>query len=189
MGLYQQTKRENFNNEFLNRIEALDKEYNSLNILETRTQLCNDDYTKEYLSKRYDPFLNGSYRRTIYKTLAPSILKNTLIEDSIKKFGINRIHGILLPDTDYDQKTNEFEKKPLSREIVDFFTFISQFVRESGSTNFNGEGPFLFSEGRINFKKGAKYFQYLLSQIATDANRKAIRIKEISKKVPRRSYK
>ncbi|GFP84510.1 protein tic 214 [Phtheirospermum japonicum] len=38
-----------FNNEFLNRTETLDNEFISLNILETRTRLCNDDYTKEYL--------------------------------------------------------------------------------------------------------------------------------------------
>nr|YP_009477261.1 hypothetical chloroplast RF19 [Dolichandra cynanchoides]YP_009477273.1 hypothetical chloroplast RF19 [Dolichandra cynanchoides]AVM81733.1 hypothetical chloroplast RF19 [Dolichandra cynanchoides]AVM81734.1 hypothetical chloroplast RF19 [Dolichandra cynanchoides] len=107
-------KVKNFNNEFLNRIEALDKKKKSilLDILETRTRLCNDDSKKEYLSQRYDPFLNGSYRRTIYKS--PSILKNF-----IETFGKNRIHGLLLSDTDYhefEQKINGFE--PLSTEIV-----------------------------------------------------------------------
>nr|USZ79674.1 hypothetical chloroplast RF19 [Nyctocalos pinnatum]USZ79685.1 hypothetical chloroplast RF19 [Nyctocalos pinnatum] len=109
-------KVKNFNNEFLNRIEALDKKKKDiyLDVLETRTRLCNDASTKEYLSQRYDPFLNGSYRRTIYKSLSP--LKNF-----IEKFGINRIHGLLLPDTDYhefEQKINRFDKKPLSTEIV-----------------------------------------------------------------------
>nr|YP_009166744.1 hypothetical chloroplast RF19 [Tanaecium tetragonolobum]ALB78312.1 hypothetical chloroplast RF19 [Tanaecium tetragonolobum] len=107
-------KVKNFNNEFLNRIEALDKKkkYILLDILETRTRLCNDDSKKEYLSQRYDPFLNGSYRRTIYKS--PSILTNF-----IEELGKNRIHGLLLPDTDYhefEQKINGFE--PLSTEIV-----------------------------------------------------------------------
>nr|YP_010176097.1 Ycf1 [Pseuderanthemum haikangense]QSQ71232.1 Ycf1 [Pseuderanthemum haikangense] len=117
-------KGKDFNNEFLNRIEALDKEYISWNILETRTRLCNDDSTKEYLSKRCDPFLNGSYRRRIYKSFSRSILKKP--ENLIEKFGINRIHAILLTDTDYDHKINDFDKKSLSREIVDFFTFSIQ---------------------------------------------------------------
>nr|YP_010454954.1 hypothetical chloroplast RF1 [Vitex parviflora]UUA03790.1 hypothetical chloroplast RF1 [Vitex parviflora] len=190
-------KGKSLNNEFLNRIKALDKEDISLNILETRTRLCNNDSTKEYLSKRYDPFLNGSYRKTIYKTLSPSTLKKTLIENFIEKFGINRIHGILLPDAHYQEfehKINRFDQKPLSTEIVDFLTFISKFVRESGSTNRNSRGPSLFSEGRIDFEKGTKYFQYLLTKIVTDANgqkisRKSSRIKEISKKIPRWSYK
>nr|QVL27310.1 hypothetical protein RF1 [Vitex tripinnata] len=187
-------KGKSLNNEFLNRIKALDKEDISLNILETRTRLCNNDSTKEYLSKRYDPFLSGSYRKTIYKTLSPSTLKKTLIENFIEKFGINRIHGILLPDAHYQEfehKRNRFDKKPLSTEIGDFLTFISKFVRESGPTNLNSRGPSLFSEGGID---GTKYFKYLLTKIVTDANGQKIsgkssRIKEISKTIPRWSYK
>nr|QVL27049.1 hypothetical protein RF1 [Vitex glabrata] len=185
-------KGKSLNNEFLNRIKALDKEDISLNILETRTRLCNNDSTNEYLSKRYDPFLNGSYRKTIYKTLSPSTLKKTLIENFIEKFWINRIHGILLPAAHYQEfehKINRFDQKPLSTEIVDFLTFISKFVRESGSTNFNPRGHSLFSEGRIDFEKGTKYLKYLLTKIVTDASRKSSRIKEISKKIPRWSYK
>nr|YP_010187101.1 YCF1 protein [Dicrastylis parvifolia]QVL24695.1 YCF1 protein [Dicrastylis parvifolia] len=184
-------KGKSFNNEFLNRIKALDKEDISWNRLETRTQLCNDDSKKEYLSKRYDPFLNGSYRKTIYKNPAPSTLKKTLIKNFIDKFRINRIHGILLSDTDYqefEQQINRFDKKPLSTKkkslstkIVDFLTFKSQFVRESESTNLNPRGPSL-------------YLKYLLTKIVTDANgqkinRKSIKLKEISKKIPRWSYK
>nr|QVL25478.1 Ycf1 [Gomphostemma lucidum] len=192
-------KGKNLNNEFLNRIKALDKENIYLNILETRTRLCNDDSTKEYLSKRYDPLLNGSYRKTIYKSPSPPTLKKTLIENFIDPFGINRIHGILLPDTyyqEFEQKINRFEKKSLSTEIVDFLTFISKFVRESGSTNLNPRGLSLFSEGKIDSQKETKYFNYLLNlnKIVTDANgqkinRKSIRIKEINKKLPRWSYK
>nr|YP_011013298.1 hypothetical protein RF1 [Phlomoides kermanica]WPW63633.1 hypothetical protein RF1 [Phlomoides kermanica] len=192
-------KEKNFNNEFLNRIKALDKENIYLNILETQTRLCNDHSRKEYLSKRYDPFLNGSYRKTIYKSPSPSTLKKTLIENFLDPFGINRIHGILLPDTDYQefyQKINRFEIKSLSTEIVNFLTFISKFVKESGSTNLNPSSLYLFSEGKIDSQKETKYFNYLLNlnKIVTDANgqkinRKSIRIKEINKKVPRWSYK
>nr|YP_010567251.1 hypothetical protein RF1 [Petrocosmea qinlingensis]UZC33492.1 hypothetical protein RF1 [Petrocosmea qinlingensis] len=162
------------NNEFLNRIKALDKKYLYLNILETRTRLCNDDSTKKYLSKGYDPFLNGSYRRTIHKSPSPPILKKTLIDNLLNKFGINRIHGILLLDTSFqevEQKMNGFSKKPLSTEIVDFLTFIS----------------------KIDSEKKKKYLNYF-NFVNKDANhqkirRKSIKIKEIIKKVPRCTYK
>nr|YP_009437616.1 hypothetical chloroplast RF19 [Primulina liboensis]ATG28043.1 hypothetical chloroplast RF19 [Primulina liboensis] len=164
----------NLNNEFINRIEALDRKYISLNILETRTRLCNDDSTKEYLSKGYDPFLNGSYRRTIHKSPSPSILKKTSIDNFLNQFGINRIHGILLLDTSFlevEQKMNRFAKKSLSTEIVDFLTFIS----------------------KIDSEKKTKYLNYF-KFVNKDANhqkirRKSIKIKEIIKKVPRCTYK
>ncbi|XP_051145769.1 protein TIC 214-like [Andrographis paniculata] len=166
-------KGKSFNNEFINRIEALDKESIPLNMFQIRTQLCNDDFTKEYLSKSYDPVLNGSYRRRIYKSLSRSIL----IKNFNKKFWINRIHVMLLPYTDSNQKISRFDKKPLSREI---FTFSIQFIREPASINLNRRGPSLFS-----FSEGRKYFQYFLNTTETDDNGKAIRIKEINKKVPR----
>nr|YP_010415400.1 hypothetical chloroplast RF19 [Elsholtzia byeonsanensis]URY63350.1 hypothetical chloroplast RF19 [Elsholtzia byeonsanensis] len=190
-------KEKNVNNEFQNRIKALDKETVSLNVLETRIRFCNDDSTKEYLSKGYDPFLNGSYRKTIYKNFSSSTLKNTLIGNFIDKFEINRIHGILLPDTDYqefEQKKNKFEKKTLSTESVNVFILMNQFVKESGSSNLNPKSPSFFSEGGINSEKGTKYLKYLLTKIVSDANsqkisRNSIRIQEISKEIPRRSYK
>nr|WRW11024.1 Ycf1 protein [Lathraea japonica] len=188
-------KGKSFNNEFINRIEALDKEFFSLNILERKTRLCNDDYTKEYLSKRHDPFLNRSYRKTIYKNLSPLILifKKTLIENF--KLGINRIHVILLWDTnwqEFEQKKNRVDKKAFSIEIVDFLTLLSKLVQESGSGDLNQNVVSLFSEEKI--KKGIQYFKYLLTQIVTDGNdqkiiRKSTRLKEISKKVLRWSYK
>nr|YP_010931647.1 hypothetical chloroplast RF1 [Lindernia crustacea]WKN51522.1 hypothetical chloroplast RF1 [Lindernia crustacea] len=187
-------KGESFNNEFLNRIQVLDKEYIVLNILDTRTRLCNDESTKEYLSKRYDPLLNGSYRKTIYKNPSPPILKKTSKEKFIEKLEINRIHGILIPDTDYhefEQKKNRFDRKSLSTEIIDFLSLINQFFRGLGS-NQNWKDLSLFSERRIDSEKGRKYLNYLLTQIGTDPNEintKSIRIKEISKKVPRWSYK
>nr|QVL26087.1 hypothetical protein RF1 [Macbridea alba] len=192
-------KEKHWNKEFLNRIKALDKENIHFNILETRTRLCNDYSTKEYLPKRYDPFLNGSYRKTIHKHPSPSTLKKTLIESFIDQFGINRIHSIFFSDTDYqefEQKINRVEKNSLSTEISHFFTFICKLVKESGSTNLNSRSPSLFSEGKRDSKKETKNFNYLfnLNKIVTDPNGqkiniKSIRIKEINKKLPRRSYK
>nr|AME16612.1 Ycf1 [Ligustrum vulgare] len=165
-------KSNNLNNEFVNRIQALDKESLFLNILETRTRLCNDNTTNEYLPPMYDPFLNGPYRRTITKSLSPSIIKiqKTSIDNFIEKVGINRIHGIVLPDTDYhktEQKIDQFDKEPLSTEIVDFFSFINEFGKESGS-NLNSRGLSVFSDEEEEEEEGRK---------------------EISKKVPRWLYK
>nr|YP_009461092.1 Ycf1 [Lamium album]AUT82302.1 Ycf1 [Lamium album] len=192
-------KEKSLNNEFLTRIKTLDKKNIYLNILETRTRLCNNHSTKEYLSKGYDPFLSGSHRKTIYKSPSASTLKKPLIENSLDRFGINRIHGILVPDTDYqgfEQKRNRLEKKSLSTEIVNFLTFISKFIKESGSKNLNLSSLYLFLEGKIDSQKETKYFNYLvnLNKIVTDVNgqkinRKSSRIKEINKKVPRWSYK
>nr|YP_009704842.1 ycf1 protein [Euphrasia regelii]QCZ36342.1 ycf1 protein [Euphrasia regelii] len=186
-------KGKSFNNEFIYRIETLDKEFFSLNILETKTRLCNDDYTKEYLSKKNDPFLSRSYRKTIDKNFSPVIFKKTLRKHFIEKLGINRIHGILLWDTngqEFEQKINRIYKKALSIEIVDLLTSISRLIQESEASDLNGKVISLFSEGKI----GPQYFKYLLTQIVTDGNdqkilRKSTRIKEISKKVLRWSYK
>ncbi|KAL6557724.1 Ycf1 [Orobanche minor] len=96
-------KAKSLNNEFINRIEALDKIFSSLNMLETKTRLCNDndndndndDDTKEYLLKEYDPFLNGSFRKKIYKIFLLSTLRleKITLENLIENFGINRIHA------------------------------------------------------------------------------------------------
>nr|QGT33687.1 hypothetical protein RF1 [Chamaesium mallaeanum] len=171
-----QHKNNNLNNEFLNRIEALDTGFFSLDILEKSTRLCNDKTRKDYLPKMYDPILNGSYRGTIKKKFAPSIINKISLENFIETMEINKIHSILLPDTDYqefEQKIDRFDKKTFSTENRHFLTLISQFDRESGSS-LNLKGLSLFSEkeqGRIGSEK------------------KKIYIKEISKKVPRWSYK
>nr|QGT33772.1 hypothetical protein RF1 [Chamaesium novem-jugum] len=191
-----QHKNNNLNNEFLNRIEALDTGFFSLDILEKSTRLCNDKTRKDYLPKMYDPILNGSYRGTIKKKFSPSIINKISLENFIETMEINKIHSILLPDTDYqefEQKIDRFDKKTFSTENRHFFTLISQFDRESGSS-LNWKGLSLFSEkeqGRIGSEKRAKF---LLNTILTSLNgqkreKKKIFIKEISKKVPRWSYK
>nr|YP_010689209.1 hypothetical chloroplast RF1 [Exbucklandia tonkinensis]WBR74226.1 hypothetical chloroplast RF1 [Exbucklandia tonkinensis]WQM21744.1 hypothetical chloroplast RF1 [Exbucklandia tonkinensis] len=187
-------KEKNLSNEFLNRIEALDKGSLALDVLEKRTRLCNDETKKEYLPKKYDPFLNGPYRGTINFFFSRSIINET----SIETVWINKIHGILLV-TDYrefEQKIDTFGRKSLSTEIGHFLNLISEFSGESTS-NFNLKGLFLFPEqeqGRIDSKDRAKFFKFLFDAVITDPNdqtirKKSIGIKEISKKVPRWSYK
>nr|YP_010467637.1 Ycf1 protein [Smyrnium olusatrum]UVF29643.1 Ycf1 protein [Smyrnium olusatrum] len=195
-----QHKNNNLNNEFLNRIEALDTGFFSLDILEKSTRLCNDKTRKYYLPKMYDPILNGLYRGTIKKKISPSIINKISLENFIETMEINKIHSLLLPDTDtdyqeFEQKIDRFDKKTFSTENRHLFTLISKFDRESGSS-LHWKGRSLFSEkekGRIGSEKRAKFYKFLLNTILTSPNgqktKQKILIKEISKKVPRWSYK
>nr|YP_010830458.1 hypothetical protein RF1 [Lappula monocarpa]WFF50172.1 hypothetical protein RF1 [Lappula monocarpa] len=108
-------KSNNLNNEFRNRIEALDNSF-FLDRVETRTRLCNDDTEKEYLPIMYDPFLNGPYRGTIKKRFSLSTI--TSIENFKKRVGINRIHSILLPYTDSQELIHEIitDAKEISKK-------------------------------------------------------------------------
>nr|QXE40079.1 Ycf1 [Cnidoscolus aconitifolius] len=101
-------KKKTLNNEFRNRVQAIDKGYLTLNTLEKRTRLCNDKTKKEYLPKIYDPFLSGSCRGKIQFFFSPSLLNKPSIKNliEIKMLWINKIHLILII-TNYE----EFESK------------------------------------------------------------------------------
>nr|YP_009870935.1 hypothetical chloroplast RF21 [Prosopis juliflora]QKS32447.1 hypothetical chloroplast RF21 [Prosopis juliflora]UKT61498.1 hypothetical chloroplast RF1 [Prosopis juliflora] len=190
-------KRNNLRNQFLNRAEALDKEFFALDVLEKKSRLCNDETKKKYLPKIYDPFLNGPYRGRIKKSFLFSIKNKTYPKNYI---WINKIHAILLNiNTDYpgfEQKIDRFDKKSLSNEIRFFFNLISQFSGKSVS-NFNFKGLCLFREHeKMDSEAKKKKMKFLFDAILTDANdktiinrKKCIGIKESSKKVPRWSYK
>nr|YP_010544680.1 hypothetical protein RF1 [Littorella uniflora]QWL15663.1 hypothetical chloroplast RF19 [Littorella uniflora]UYG22602.1 hypothetical protein RF1 [Littorella uniflora] len=195
-------------NEFINRIKSLDKKSSFLNSLETRTRLCNDDSRKKYLPKRYDPFLNGSYRKTIYKN---SILKKNWTKIFLEKFWINRIHKTLIPYTHDEQLELKMEIK---REDP-VFNEINKFKKNA-----------LLVESRINDSKNSlekdkiyenslerelelqrkleqlhqKYLErdlekldfFTFKKLFDDDNSQNIsknRINEISKKIPRWEYK
>nr|YP_009264748.1 hypothetical chloroplast RF1 [Kostermanthus robustus]ANJ18978.1 hypothetical chloroplast RF1 [Kostermanthus robustus] len=164
-------KKKNLSNEFITRAEALDKGFRTLNILEKKTRLCNNETKKEYLPKIYDPLVNRSSRGRIQFFFSPSTL--SINENSIKNYidevWINKIYIILLNTNyldnyqEFEQKMNPFDRKSFSREIVYFLNLINEF---SVKSNFN----------------------------FTDPNNKTILkkwngIKEISKQVPRWSYK
>nr|YP_009570330.1 hypothetical protein RF1 [Reaumuria songarica]QBC69596.1 hypothetical protein RF1 [Reaumuria songarica] len=183
-------KRNNFNNEFTNRIEVLDTESLYLDILEKKTQLCNDKTKNEYLPKRYDPFLKGRYRGIIKKFILPSEIA---VKNSIEK---NKIHSILFHDLKnsncqkIEHKIDTFKKKSLSPEMTHLFILINEFAVEStfnGISLFPNQEP-VYSEDRENFLK------FLFDAVIIDpmdkiTKKKFIGIKEIGKKVPRWSYK
>nr|YP_009419810.1 hypothetical chloroplast RF1 [Pentaphylax euryoides]ASM46489.1 hypothetical chloroplast RF1 [Pentaphylax euryoides] len=151
-------KSNNINKELINRMETLDKASLYMDILEKGIRLSNDETKKEYLSKIYDPFLNGSHRGTIKKRFLPLIITETSIENFIET---NKIHAIFLTDTRY----REFEQK----------------------TKFS-------EQERTDSENETKFLKFLFNTILTDPNdekvkKKPIGIKEISKKVPRWSYK
>nr|AZZ06824.1 hypothetical chloroplast RF19 [Punica granatum]QDD68527.1 hypothetical chloroplast RF19 [Punica granatum]QDD68611.1 hypothetical chloroplast RF19 [Punica granatum]QDD68695.1 hypothetical chloroplast RF19 [Punica granatum]QID57868.1 Ycf1 [Punica granatum] len=169
-------KKNNLSTEFRNRIEALDKGCITLNVLEKRIRLCNDETKKDYLPKISDPFLTGPDRGKINNFFSSS--NKTLIKNYIETGWINKIHGILLI-TDYDKlkkKIDTFDRNSLSREKK-----LSLFAVTEDE------------QGRIDLEDQKKIFKFLFNPVITDPKakriiKKSIGIKEISKKVPRWSY-
>nr|YP_009333979.1 Ycf1 [Glycosmis pentaphylla]AOZ20932.1 Ycf1 [Glycosmis pentaphylla]BEV76695.1 Ycf1 protein [Glycosmis pentaphylla] len=165
-------KSKNLRREFINRLEGLDKGSLIRDILEKRTQLCNDKTKKKYLPKTYDPLLNGPYRGRIKKLFSFPILNTTYIKN---KLWINKIHNLILINDyhEFEQTIDRFNRKSFSSEEVR-----SLFTER--------EREHIDSEDRITI------FNFLFDAVITDPNDQKIRkkaIKEISKRVPRWSYK
>nr|QXO87515.1 Ycf1 [Hoya lyi]QXO87537.1 Ycf1 [Hoya lyi] len=141
--------------EFRNRIEALDKKSLFLDILETRTRLCNnsnDHSENEYFPKAYDPFLSGPYRLTMTKMISPSKDKGS-IENLSETFDINRIYANLFADPDYQEfegQTDAFDKKPFLTEMENL---TGKFDRQLKLT-----------------KEKERFFKFLLNAIKTHTN-------------------
>nr|YP_010159110.1 hypothetical chloroplast RF19 [Cajanus crassus]QRG31389.1 hypothetical chloroplast RF19 [Cajanus crassus] len=203
-------KRNKLSNEFLNRAKVIDKEFLSLDIFENRIRLCNDETKKKYLTKIYDPFLNGPFRGLILNGFSPSIQHDkTYKKNHILK---NKIYGILLYNNIYknnnyselEEEINTFDRKSLVTTFF-FFNVISQFSKKSLSS-LNFEGLYLFPEHEQikmdseNEEEKKRIIKILFDAIRTDLNKKTIvnqnitkwirkNENEISKKVPRWSYK
>nr|QGQ56282.1 ycf1 [Cansjera rheedei] len=184
-------------NEFINRLETLDKKLFFLNILEKRTRFCNTETKKkEYLLKIYDPFINGPYRRTIKKGFSsPSI--EIIRENSQEVIWINKIHGIFFTDTnspEFEQKIDKTVDKKSLTKMGHFLTLISEFDKES-TQNFNLKRLFFSLFPEMNSKEQTKFGKFLFDSVLIDSNNKkkirnkSIRVKTINKKVPQWSYK
>nr|UDN41615.1 Ycf1 protein [Carpodetus archboldianus] len=110
-------KHNNLLNEFKTGIkqELINRKKKNFKIqIEKRTRLCKDETKKYYLPKMYDPFLNGPYRGTINKLFSSSIRNETSIENCTETIEKNKIHGILLDDSnsrEFEQKMEISEKK------------------------------------------------------------------------------
>nr|QQK92839.1 Ycf1 protein [Mesua ferrea] len=204
-------KKKNIRNEFINRGKTLDKEFLDLNTLQKKTRVYNDETKKEYLSKIYDPLLRGSHRGRIKLLFSPPIIKESAIQSYIIKndigmVWINKIHLILLISNyqELQPKRNIFHinsnRKSFSTEINNFWHLIKKFAGNSVS-HFNFKRGSVFpdhKEEKIDLKLDSRdrlrIFNFFFDVILADPKNKTIRknstgIKEISKQVPRCSYK
>nr|QVL28580.1 photosystem I assembly protein Ycf1 [Chrysanthemum zawadskii] len=154
-------KNKNLNNEFINRIEALETVFISLNILETKTRLCNVEKKnkKNCLIKMYDPFLNGMYRVRMKKIFASSIIKENSIENCTEPSEINKIHDILLSYPTFPESEQKIEISEKKQVKID-------------------------SNNRLKFSLNA-----ILTNPKREKKSIGININEIGKKPPRWSYK
>nr|YP_010623213.1 hypothetical chloroplast RF1 [Thespesia lampas]WBF97265.1 hypothetical chloroplast RF1 [Thespesia lampas] len=172
-------KRRNFSKEFRKRVESLDKESFDLGILEKRTRFSNNETKREYLPKLYDPFLHGPYRGRIKKWVSPLSINQTSKKKKTDPFWINKIHALLLT-TDYhefEQTLDTLNKKSLATE------------KELSLLTLTED-----EQGNIDSEERVKFLKFLFNIVITNPNNQTIRkksigIKEISKKVPRWSYK
>nr|UTM98991.1 hypothetical chloroplast RF1 [Phyllagathis sp. 814] len=170
-------KKKNLSKEFRNRIEVLKKGSITLDVLEKKSRLCNDETKKEYLPKIDDPFLNGPYRGRRNIFFSSSIRNETSIKNDIEKRWINKIQGILFT-TDYDyekleEKIDTFDQNSLSTEKKnDLFPFSKM--------------EFKIQQGRIVFEDQINICKFIFIQ---NVNPESKRLKEISQKVKRWSSK
>nr|YP_009326048.1 Ycf1 [Citrullus lanatus]YP_009348090.1 Ycf1 [Citrullus lanatus subsp. mucosospermus]APD52540.1 Ycf1 [Citrullus lanatus]APW82776.1 Ycf1 [Citrullus lanatus subsp. mucosospermus]APW82861.1 Ycf1 [Citrullus lanatus subsp. mucosospermus]APW82946.1 Ycf1 [Citrullus lanatus]APW83031.1 Ycf1 [Citrullus lanatus] len=105
-------KKRNLNKKLINRIQVLDKGSLTLarDVLEKRTQLCNDKTKKYYLPKTYDPLLSGPYRRRIHFVFSFSMLNETSRKNDSENVWTNKIHAIFL-NTNYLQIEDKIESE------------------------------------------------------------------------------
>nr|YP_009936394.1 hypothetical chloroplast RF1 [Calanthe lyroglossa]QNT10933.1 hypothetical chloroplast RF1 [Calanthe lyroglossa] len=160
-------KKRNLNNELRSRIKIIEKNEvsPSLDILEKRTILCDDEKKKKCLSKAYDPFFNGPYRGMRKKFYSRAIINTyTNTEDLVEFFFLNKIHDLLLNDSvklHPQSFLNSTEEKGIDSESQAKYL---QFVFDIITTH---------TKDQKKMKKESV----------------GIRIEEISKKVSRWSYK
>nr|YP_010407033.1 hypothetical chloroplast RF19 [Goodyera henryi]URF19665.1 hypothetical chloroplast RF19 [Goodyera henryi] len=162
---FNEKKKCNLNNELRSRIKIIEKNEgsSSLDMLEKKTILCDDEKKKKCLPKVYDPFFNGAYRG-IRKKLDSRVIKNTYkdTEGLVEIFLINKIHNLLLND---------------SFEPYHQFLLNSTEEKEIDSENKAKSLQFLFDVITTHTKEKKKKKSI------------EIRIEEVSKKVSRWSYK
>nr|YP_009726227.1 hypothetical protein RF1 [Dendrobium pseudotenellum]QHR85670.1 hypothetical protein RF1 [Dendrobium pseudotenellum] len=160
-------KKCNFNNELKSRIQILEKKKgsSSLDMLEKRTILCDDEKKKKCLPKAYDPFFNGPYRGTRKKLDSRAIMNTyTDTEDLLGFFFINKIHDLLINDSVELHRQSFFNSKEEKGIDSESQAKYLQFVFDVITTH---------TKDQKTMKKESI----------------GIRIEEVSKKVSRWSYK
>nr|YP_010267748.1 hypothetical chloroplast RF19 [Rhodiola henryi]UIF94273.1 hypothetical chloroplast RF19 [Rhodiola henryi] len=97
-------------NEFLSRLEALQKRYLCLDLL-TRFRI--HETKKEYLLKKNDPVLNGPYRGPTKSILSPPLFSESSIKKRPETPLINKIHSLILSNNfiEFEEILNMYDKK------------------------------------------------------------------------------
>nr|YP_010697973.1 hypothetical protein RF1 [Saraca dives]WCF76934.1 hypothetical protein RF1 [Saraca dives] len=192
-------KKKSLSKKFFNSAKALDKEFLAMDVIEKRIRLGNDETKKKHLPKIYDPLLNGPYRGRIKNSFSLLIKNKTYTKNDI---WINKIHGILfhINYSELEQKMDMFDRKSFSTEISSILNLISEFSgKEKSVSSFYFKRLFSFPKHeqiRITSEDEKKKIKFLFDAVITDPNektivnrKKSIGIKEISKTIPRWSYK
>nr|YP_009669043.1 Ycf1 protein [Galphimia angustifolia]QCW94042.1 Ycf1 protein [Galphimia angustifolia] len=195
-------KKKNLSDQFLNRMGALDRRSLVLNTVEKRTRLYTDETKKGYLPKIADPSLCGSYRRKKKNSFLASIINETSIKNCIETLSINKFILFILNNQEFNSIIHRFNRNLTKIGFFFYFKLINEnkFTRKS---NFNFKRLSLVSDQTLfpdqnqektNSKNRIKIFKFFFDAILMEFNNKTIRknstgIKEISKQVPRWSYK
>nr|YP_010690648.1 Ycf1 protein [Cartonema parviflorum]WBU14359.1 Ycf1 protein [Cartonema parviflorum] len=194
-------KKYNFSNELINRIKTLEKgvEPLSLDILEKKNRLCNDENEQEYLPKRYDPFLKETSRGKKKKHNSHLIMNDliTSIEDSIEMLWINKIHKLFfcsINSQEFEHQKKTLDKESSSNYLVNSSTSIGELSFESASNFYCKKCSLLVEERRIDSENPAKSLKFLFDIITNNqkdqrTRKKYTAIEEIAKTVPRWLYK
>nr|YP_010926880.1 hypothetical chloroplast RF19 [Melocactus glaucescens]WKK45485.1 hypothetical chloroplast RF19 [Melocactus glaucescens] len=189
-------KKKSLINEFHNRIAVLDKKgLKNINVFETKIRLCDYTFLKKkkeylYLPKRYDLFLNVSYRGLIKKLFLPSIRILNERAKAIKKI---RRFTVILNGKEIPEKENE--------RFLFFFTKKNQiknriWINKIQSFLVN-DYDYYESEQKIDGvdkESLSAEFEYFMSFIKDSLTqpipvKNSVGIQEIRKKVPRWTYK
>nr|ANJ59811.3 photosystem I assembly protein Ycf1 [Nymphaea jamesoniana] len=184
-------QRDNLRNEFINRIEAIDKGSLILDVVEKRARLCNDEEEQECLPKFYDPLLNGPYRGTIKKGIYIQLGMIQLPPHGglPKMAWINKIHGILF-SKDYREFEREFEHEIYKLDVKSSFTGIEDSSVSIGEFTEEAEEA---EKSRTRFKQiafgGEEKYSIWLELIRMIKNLVILKLKKLRKKVPRWLYK
>nr|QXE45741.1 hypothetical RF19 [Glischrocaryon aureum] len=156
-------------NEFIKRIRALESGSFALDRL---TRLCNDETQKEYLPKKYDPLLKGSYRGKKKKN---SPINENFRGNSIETFCfcINKIYDILFANEyrEFEHKRNTFDKKALSTEIKKInkklprwsYKLIKEWEQQERETNED-----IIADPGFRSRKGKRLVIFTANQLNTN---------------------
>uniref|UniRef100_UPI0030FF3882 hypothetical chloroplast RF1 n=1 Tax=Luronium natans TaxID=55479 RepID=UPI0030FF3882 len=159
-------KKHNLNNELINRIKTIEKQTEGLVLdgLEKKIRFYNDENEEGYLPKKYDPFLNGPYRVKRKK-----IYSSSTIKDLITSTNTNTKDSITKDSIKNIWINNIYSILPNDYTYREFEDQRNPFVdKEALSTS-------------INVVTNDRNDETIRNQFLT--------IEEISKKVPRWSYK